>query len=213
MSPLLAALLIIVVAAMFVAAVSIYVSLRREAEAVPKDENLSESELRARYEAARSQRVAAQERLFSSIEATREGRAQRAALNAQPYDTDTIDPALDSVWLLRLFRVEEDAYAALVYLLADDPGPVPEDESAFAAYFAAQWAQPEAAMWVWQGDNYLEEYSELSLRSTARERQAQMRAILNVSGWQIAAKDDFNDDILEAARIHLKRRPDRWRTG
>ncbi len=133
------------------------------------------------------QRRQAQERLFAHLEQSKHARHQRQALNEQPYTTERLPNDQPIVTLYALFDQDQDVYRALVYLQAEALAPTRDQ-------FDHYWAIPDQAYWAWQGDNILEAYGENTLKEMMRERYAQMKAVLLVSGWTLLreTQTDFN---------------------
>lgn len=204
MSPVLLAMLIIVVASAVVAYLTLTLLKPDQREVSEGDgEQLSDAELRRQQEQQRQAREAAQDRLFNSIRAEREARAQRKAQNATRYDADQLPHTLTEASLLALFYLaDDDAYYALAYLL---PGHIPlpaDDPDAMSEAFSSYWNDPSAAYWTWYGDNTLEDYSEDGLRWTVNDRLTTMRGALEMAGWRVLKRHQPAEEIT---LLHLSK--------
>ncbi len=192
MPPIIIALIVFAIAAAFVAWVWVYVLKRTDPPPLPDDvPELTDAEINAQYQAEGRRREAAQDRLFATIKADRAARLERQERNAQPYDTAQI--TVDAVMLVRGYMLDYDYYRALVYLLPAEPPP---DD------FDTLWAGRDRAIWSWQGDNLLEDYSEKALRDRMTDVFATMRGRLEVTGWQVVERSPVTDDW---AWVHLQR--------
>jgi hypothetical protein len=150
-----------------------------------EDLSAKEDQEMLNHEAFKNRRQA-QERLFTHLEETQHLRQQRQEINAKPYQTDLL-PINQPLTLYALFDRVEDFHRALVHLQADELTISPDQ-------FDLYWTIPHQSYWAWQGDNILEPYGETELKQMMRERYAQMKGVLLVSGWVMLreTKTDFN---------------------
>jgi hypothetical protein len=186
MPPIVPIVIVLTIASFFVAYIMV-TYVRREGP--PTGDLLTDEELRERDIAERAQRQAAQDRMVANIQSNREARNRREQLLAQKHDASTITS--DTLSILRMYWQDYDAYAAFVYLLDGDI-TLPDDPiSAFNPY----WDAPEAALWAWQGDNVLDDYTEPQLQRAAESKQSAMRGMLTVVGWRVQETRTFTPDI------------------
>ena len=184
-------ILIVISITSFIVAYLMVTYVRREPPP-PKGDLLTDEELRQRDIAERQEREAAQERMAANIQRNREARAQRERILAQQHDASTVTSSTGTLSILRMYRLDFDAYAAFVYLL-DGTITLPEDDPLQA--FDAYWQAPDDAIWAWQGDNTVEDYTEQQLQRAARSKQDAMRGMLTVVGWQVSATHDYAPDV------------------
>lgn len=186
MPPIVPIVLVLFVTSAFVAYISL-TYLQKPAE-TPVDEKQTDAELRARLEAERQQRLAAQEVFFNNTIKFREQRQQRIEMNARPLATEAIPADASNLTLLRLYIIDYDAYYALVYLLPEHIVVIDadEDDPDLHAEFFSLWKSPDAAIWAWQDDNIFGDYGESDLKQAAIRREQAMMTVLRQHGWAIS---------------------------
>lgn len=158
---------------------------------VPTDQPEKDDQETFTIEAVTSRRQA-QERLFAQLEETKYLRQQRQEMNNQRYDVHLLPPHIKTITLHSAFNQDDDHYQGLVYAQAGDVPPITADQ------FADYWAIADKMLWAWQGDNIINDYGENSLKELMRERHAQMRASLLVSGWEIIGEKVGNSNLISS---------------